>query len=137
MIIRTLLVSGIVFLAGTGLADESCFRAVQCEGTYRHHLQGICTNEKDAIYWSFTTALVKTDTNGKVLNKVAVANHHGDLCHVDFFGSLSTASAKSRWIRSSYRVIQLDNVPANFRICHAAHFRLGLADIWCPHLPGI
>ena len=83
MIIRTLLASGIVFLAGTGLADESCFRAVQCEGTYRHHLQGICTNEKDAIYWSFTTELVKTDTNGKVLNKVAVANHHGDLCHVD------------------------------------------------------
>ncbi len=83
MIIRTLLASGIVFLAGTGLADESCFRAVQCEGTYRHHLQGICRNEKDAIYWSFTTALVKTDTNGKVLNKVAVANHHGDLCHVD------------------------------------------------------
>jgi hypothetical protein len=59
------------------------FHAVQCEGTYPHHLQGVCTNEKDAIYWSFTTALIKTGTNGKVLTKVPVANHHGDLCHVD------------------------------------------------------
>lgn len=31
------------------------FHAVPCEGTYPHHLQGICTNERDAIYWSFTT----------------------------------------------------------------------------------
>ena len=42
----------------------STFRDAQCEGTYRHHLQGICTNDKDAIYWSFTTALVKTDIRG-------------------------------------------------------------------------
>ena len=33
---------------------------VQCEGTYKHHLQGVCTDEK-AIFWSFTTTLVKTD----------------------------------------------------------------------------
>ena len=34
------------------------------------------------IYWSFTTQLVKTDLDGKVLKKIPVANHHGDLCHV-------------------------------------------------------
>ena len=56
---------------------------VDCEGIYRHHLQGICTNEKDAIYWSFTTTLVKTDRSGKVLKKIEVRNHHGDLCHHD------------------------------------------------------
>lgn len=52
---------------------------VQCSGTYPHHLQGVCA-AKDAIYWSFTTTLVKTDLKGSVIKKVAVANHHGDLC---------------------------------------------------------
>ncbi len=33
---------------------------VLCEGTYQHHLQGVCTDE-NSIYWSFTTNLVKTD----------------------------------------------------------------------------
>ncbi|MBM4075447.1 MAG: hypothetical protein FJ267_07370, partial [Planctomycetes bacterium] len=51
-----------------------------CEGTYQHHLQGICSDTKEAIYWSFTTTLVKTDLNGTLLKKVPVANHHGDLC---------------------------------------------------------
>jgi hypothetical protein len=59
------------------------FENVKCEGTYRHHLQGICTNDRDSIYWCFTTALVKTDTKGKVLKQIPVGNHHGDLCHVD------------------------------------------------------
>jgi len=52
---------------------------VSCEGTYQHHLQGVCA-DKDAIYWSFTTTLVKTDLDGKLLKTVPVANHHGDLC---------------------------------------------------------
>lgn len=54
-------------------------RQVTCEGTYKHHLQGICV-DAGAIYWSFTTTLVKTDRAGKVLKKVPAANHHGDLC---------------------------------------------------------
>ena len=52
---------------------------ITCEGTYPHHLQGVCVHE-EAIFWSFTTTLVKTDFQGKVLRKVKVANHHGDLC---------------------------------------------------------
>jgi hypothetical protein len=59
------------------------FADVSCEGTYRHHLQGICTNERDSIYWSFTTTLVKTDSKGKVQRQIEVGNHHGDLCHHD------------------------------------------------------
>lgn len=55
---------------------------VLCEGTYKHHLQGVCTDEK-AIYWSFTTTLVKTDMEGTLLKKIPVANHHGDLCFHD------------------------------------------------------
>ncbi|WP_206028505.1 CIA30 family protein [Thalassoroseus pseudoceratinae] len=54
----------------------------RCEGMYPHHLQGVCTDEK-SIYWSFTTTLVKTDMNGKLIKKIPVANHHGDLCHRD------------------------------------------------------
>ncbi len=57
------------------------FHATACEGTYPRHLQGICTNDRDAIYWCWTDALVKTDTEGRVLKKVPVANHHGDLCY--------------------------------------------------------
>ena len=50
---------------------------VHCAGDYQHHLQGVCTNEVDAIYWSFTTELVKTDQRGKstkwcCLNKINV-----------------------------------------------------------------
>lgn len=56
------------------------FQAVTCEGTYSHHLQGVCTDDKDSIFWSFTTKLVKTDRTGKIMKQVDVANHHGDLC---------------------------------------------------------
>ena len=53
---------------------------IHCGGDYQHHLQGVCTNEVDTLYWSFTTELVKTDPRGKVLRQIPVASHHGDLC---------------------------------------------------------
>lgn len=56
--------------------------ALSCPGKYQHHLQGICTDD-NSIFWSFTTTLVKTDRKGKLLRKIPVANHHGDLCHHD------------------------------------------------------
>ncbi len=55
---------------------------INCEGTYKHHLQGICSDQQ-SIYWSFTTALVKTDMKGIVLKQIPVASHHGDLCFND------------------------------------------------------
>jgi hypothetical protein len=58
------------------------YRDVTCEGFYRHHLQGICV-DNEAIYWSFTTTLVKTDLDGKVLKAIPVVSHHGDLCFHD------------------------------------------------------
>lgn len=63
--------------SGTGFHDT------KCEGVYPRHLQGICTNDRDAIYWSWTEALVKTDLNGHILKSIPAADHHGDLCHVD------------------------------------------------------
>ena len=77
------IISGLIaiFLVAQCEAEiKSPFGNVSCEGDYQHHLQGVCTNERDAVYWSFTTQLVKTNTAGKVLKAVPVANHHGDLC---------------------------------------------------------
>lgn len=56
---------------------------IACEGTYAKHLQGVCTNDRDALYWSFTVDLVKTDLSGKLIRRIPVADHHGDLCHHD------------------------------------------------------
>lgn len=76
-----------ISLARTTCADEpasakltpSLGYQVKCSGSYPHHLQGVCAG-KDAIFWSFTTTLVKTDLQGALIKKIAVANHHGDLC---------------------------------------------------------
>ncbi len=74
----------VVFLPGAGNSQSPpTFGNASCEGDYQHHLQGVCTDEADSVFWSFTTELVKTDPGGKVLKKVPVANHHGDLCFHD------------------------------------------------------
>lgn len=70
-----------LMLAASTLAAGE-YREAVCEGAYPHHLQGVCVDGQ-AIYWSFTTELVKTDLDGKLLKKVPVASHHGDLCHRD------------------------------------------------------
>jgi arylsulfatase A-like enzyme len=67
----------------SAIESDSPFHAVRCEGTYSGHLQGVCTNDCDAIYWSFTTELVKTDPDGHIQKKIDVATHHGDLCYLD------------------------------------------------------
>lgn len=64
-------------------AAEGPAAAIQCEGLYPHHLQGVCRDEQGNYFWSFTTRLVKTDSDGKLQKQVEVANHHGDLCQVD------------------------------------------------------
>ena len=65
------------------LQTGRAFQDIACEGMYRQHLQGVCTNGKASIYWSFTSMLVKTDVDGNVLTKLEVKSHHGDLCHHD------------------------------------------------------
>jgi len=64
-----------------GTAPTTVVRSVECQGRYARHLQGICVDARDAVFWSFTTALVKTDARGKVLKTIPVASHHGDLCY--------------------------------------------------------
>lgn len=64
-------------------AETSAFKPVVCEGAYPRHVQGICTNGQDAIYWSWTDALVKTDLEGHIVKQVAAPSHQGDLCFHD------------------------------------------------------
>jgi hypothetical protein len=78
---HALLTSLFLFTATASFAAD--FQPVSCEGAYPHHLQGVCTDEKESIFWSFTTKLVKTDRTGKVVKQVDVENHHGDLCFHD------------------------------------------------------
>jgi hypothetical protein len=65
----------------SGFSAEPTFHATACEGAYPRHLQGFCTDERDAIFWCWTDVLVKTDADGRILERVTVANHHGDLCY--------------------------------------------------------
>ena len=76
-----LIISATVMMLASIHAAEP-FHEVQCEGDYQHHLQGVCTSE-DSIFWCFTSEFVKTDAEGKVLKKIAVPGHHGDLCFHD------------------------------------------------------
>jgi outer membrane protein assembly factor BamB len=75
-----ILILAVEFVVSSVHAQD--FGNVTCEGTYQFHLQGICA-DKEALYWCFTTQLVKTDQSGKLLKRVPVADHHGDLCFHD------------------------------------------------------
>lgn len=77
-----LLITLVLFSLNSARGDDA-FVPAECEGTYPRHLQGICTNTKDVIYWCWTDVLVKTDTKGNILARVPVADHHGDLCFHD------------------------------------------------------
>lgn len=64
-------------------ADQGGFRSMPCDGVYPRHLQGLATDGKESIFWSWTEALVKTDRQGRILKEVKAADHHGDLCYRD------------------------------------------------------
>lgn len=54
---------------------------IACEGAYKGHLQGICLDDENNIYWSWTDAIVRTDATGKITAKIAAPSHQGDLCY--------------------------------------------------------
>ncbi|MCA9034660.1 MAG: hypothetical protein KDA91_05995 [Planctomycetaceae bacterium] len=76
---RTGLLMALLMAYPTAIVAAASSEVVNCEGRYQHHLQGFCL-DANAVYWSFTTTLVKTDRHGKLLHKVPVDNHHGDVC---------------------------------------------------------
>ena len=66
-------------------AQKTC--RVTCGGAYPYHLQGVATDGTN-LYWSFTTALVKTDLSGSVIATNSHPHtisdgHMGDLCLKD------------------------------------------------------
>lgn len=74
----------LVSLADAAFSEDLTARVpIECEGDYRHHLQGVATDGEGAIFWSFTTMIVRTDAKGKVLVSVEADNHQGDLCYHD------------------------------------------------------
>ena len=83
LFLSLLVVSSALVVVRTRAEEPSPFHPVTCEGSYPRHVQGICTNERDAVYWSWTEALVKTDVEGHILKQVKAADHHGDLCYHD------------------------------------------------------
>jgi len=70
-------------LVYTLLMSSLCMGQIVCPSSYGGHLQGITVDDAKAIYWSFTTDLVKTDAKGKLLIKRTVPTHHGDLTYHD------------------------------------------------------
>ncbi|MCA9074591.1 MAG: PmoA family protein [Planctomycetaceae bacterium] len=81
--IAALVLIHLVALGTQCLDADDDFHAVACEGTYAGHLQGVCTDNDSAIYWSFTTMLVKSDRDGHILKQIPVGSHHGDACFHD------------------------------------------------------
>lgn len=69
-----------VGMVGLSLVTQAAGAEIECAGRYPHHLQGVCRDDDGRFFWSFTTQLVKTDASGKLLKKISVGNHHGDLC---------------------------------------------------------
>lgn len=72
---------------------------VACEGTYGGHLQGIAVDPAGNIYWSFTVAIVKTDPDGEVLERVSAPSHQGDVTFHD--GKLYCAVNLGRFNREA------------------------------------
>ncbi|MBN1344071.1 MAG: sulfatase-like hydrolase/transferase [Phycisphaerae bacterium] len=71
-----------VVLAATCAGGASALGEIVCEGSYWPHLQGIAT-DGEALYWSFTRDVVKTDLSGKALKHIEVQSHHGDPTYHD------------------------------------------------------
>lgn len=69
----------LLFVLG-GILSAVLVRAdVTCPGAYTNHLQGVASDEAGNLYWSFTTTLVKTDGQGKLLAQTGAPWHYGDL----------------------------------------------------------
>ncbi len=75
--IRRLLIA--VSLTSTLLLKAQSQSAwIECEGRYGGHLQGVVSDE-ESIYWSHTVQIAKTDLQGRLIKRIDVPSHHGDL----------------------------------------------------------
>jgi len=64
---------------------SSCSKSLQipdkivCQGEYKGHLQGVCTDKKGNLFWSFTDVIVKTDLSGEIISRIELPSHQGDM----------------------------------------------------------
>ncbi|OGV66550.1 MAG: hypothetical protein A3K19_23845 [Lentisphaerae bacterium RIFOXYB12_FULL_65_16] len=90
---KRMLLTLLSLTAGVILAQElPPAEIVSGDAKYAGHLQGICCDE-DAVYWSFTAVILKTDYAGKTLLEVPISAHAGDICMHD--GKIYIAQALS------------------------------------------
>ena len=54
---------------------------ITCEGSWSGHLQGICSDGKNRIYWVFDSHLVQTDLKGKLINATMLKREAGFNTH--------------------------------------------------------
>jgi hypothetical protein len=126
-------------------------------GAYTGHLQGFCTNGRDAIFWSLDNRLIKTDFHGKIIKEKTVQYHHGDPCYhnnrvyiVANHGAWHGAGPTDNYIYAydAETLDQLDRRPAQEVVygaggigCDGQRFIVvgGSPDnpwaYWCKHLP--
>ena len=71
-------ISVVLFLL-TGSVFCAEVKEIRCDRDFKYHLQGFDA-DNDAIYWSFTDTLCKTDKSGRTLQCIDVPSHHGDCC---------------------------------------------------------
>jgi len=72
------------FISSPCLSAETNTPWVISNDTFKYagHLQGLSCDE-NAIYWSFTDRILKTDWNGKEIAEVPIDSHSGDCCLVN------------------------------------------------------
>ncbi len=70
------------FLVSIYSAFGADWKKVECIGTYSHHLQGIAIGG-EKIYWSYTTKILRTDSNGTIEKITDAPSHQGDCCFND------------------------------------------------------
>ena len=108
--------------------------SIECEGKYAGHLQGVCRDGNGDFFWSFTKALVKTNPQGKVLKKILVPDHHGDVCFANGkvycavnFGAFNHPEGKSdNWVYL-YDAHDL-KLLAKHKVPHVKHGAGGIAE---------
>lgn len=77
---------------------------IACEGDCLYHLQGVAS-DGNALYWSFTDTIVKTDRGGKLIRRIPSDDHSGDLCVVSGkvyvavnLGKFNTEDGADSWV---------------------------------------
>ena len=99
---------------GTMKTPETGFPSPLIVGTFDpkgSHIQGACVSD-DAIYLSQMTCIYKFDWSGKLLKRLPVISHTGDLCF--YKGEIYTSVSVYHSARKCKGLIQVFDADLNF-----------------------